>query len=50
MPLIAAADPEESAWYGRRLRRLLVAHLDMTLARDVDAPWPSGPRDPTMER
>jgi AcrR family transcriptional regulator len=32
MPLIAAAEPEESEWLRRHLRRLLVAHLDAALA------------------
>jgi AcrR family transcriptional regulator len=32
MPLIASAEPTESAWYDRHLRRLLVAHLDIALA------------------
>jgi AcrR family transcriptional regulator len=32
MPLIASTEPEESAWYDRHLRRLLVAHLDLALA------------------
>ena len=32
LPLIAAADAEEGEWLGRHLRRLLVAHVDTTLA------------------
>jgi AcrR family transcriptional regulator len=31
MPLIASTEPEESTWYDRHLRRLLVAHLDLAL-------------------
>jgi AcrR family transcriptional regulator len=36
MPLIASIEPEESAWYDRHLRRLLVAHLDLALAPKHD--------------
>ena len=36
MPLIASTEPEESAWYDRHLRRLLVAHLDLALAPKHD--------------
>ncbi|MGI5131151.1 TetR/AcrR family transcriptional regulator [Pseudonocardia sp. CA-107938] len=34
MPLIASAEPDESAWYLSHLQRLLVAHLDLALPRE----------------